>query len=144
MGRAAVSIDLSMSERDELEGLARRRRTAQGLARRVQIVLLAATGIENQEIAERLGTSKNTLCTWRRRYAASGLDGLYDEPRPGAPRQIGDDEIAETIRLTLEATPANATRWSLCAGWPSGPAGTSTSRRLRRRGSTRSSASSPT
>ena len=50
---------------------------------------------------------------WRRRYAAEGLDGLYDEPRPGAPRQIGDDAIAEAVRLTLEETPPDATHWSL-------------------------------
>ena len=42
-----------------------------------------------------------------------GLDGLYDEPRPGAPRQIGDDAIAEVVRLTLEETPPDATHWSL-------------------------------
>jgi transposase len=55
----------------------------------------------------------NTVAKWRRRFAEQRLDGLYDEPRPGAPRQIGDEEIAETIRLTLETTPPDATHWSL-------------------------------
>jgi transposase len=50
---------------------------------------------------------------WRRRFAERRIDGLLDEPRPGAPRQIGDDAIAETIRLTLETTPRDATHWSL-------------------------------
>ena len=113
MGKPAPAIELSASERQALEGLARRRKTGQGLARRAQIVLMAADGIENQVIAARLGASQNTVGSWRRRYAAKRLDGLYDEPRPGAPRQIGDEEIAETIRLTLEAAPANATHWSL-------------------------------
>jgi len=54
-----------------------------------------------------------TVGKWRRRFAERRLDGLHDEPRSGSPRQIGDDEIAETIRLTLETTPPNATHWSL-------------------------------
>jgi transposase len=113
MGRAAASIELSAEERRELEGLARRRRTAQGLAQRAQIVLLAAEGVENKTIAERVGAVQNTVGKWRRRFAEHRLDGLYDEPRPGRPREIGDEEIAETIRLTLETTPRNATHWSL-------------------------------
>jgi transposase len=113
MSKAAVEIILTAQERSELEGLVRRRGTAQGLARRAQIVLLASEGIENKEIAARLGAMPNTVGTWRRRFAEQRLDGLYDEPRPGAPRQIGDEEIAETIRLTLETTPRDATHWSL-------------------------------
>jgi transposase len=112
-GRIAVSIDLSSFERRELEGLTRRRRTAQGLARRARIVLLAAEGHENKEIAAQLGAAEDTVGKWRRRFAERRLDGLYDEPRPGAPRRIGDDEIAETVRRTLEETPADATHWSL-------------------------------
>ena len=112
-GRVAVAIELSAAERRELESLTRRRKTAQGLARRARIVLLAAEGLENKLIASQLGASKDTVGKWRRRFAERGLDGLYDEPRPGAPRQIGDDAIAETIRLTLETTPLDATHWSL-------------------------------
>ncbi len=112
-GRVAVSIDLSLFERRELEGLARRRRTAQGLARRARIVLLAAAGLENKRIAVELGTTQDTVGKWRRRFAERRLDGLYDEPRSGTPRRIGDDEIAETVRRTLEETPADATHWSL-------------------------------
>jgi transposase len=110
---AAVSIDLSEAERQALDGLSRRRRTAQGLARRAQIVLSAAAGLENKQIAAQLGSDPTTVGKWRRRFAEHRLDGLYDEPRPGAPRRIGDEAIAETIRRTLEETPANATHWSL-------------------------------
>jgi transposase len=110
---SAVSIELSSEERSELEGLLRRRKTAQGLARRAGIVLLAADGLQNKDIAARLGTDPNTVSKWRRRYAERRCDGLYDEPRPGTPRKIGDDAIAETIRLTLEETPPDATHWSL-------------------------------
>jgi len=113
MGKPAVAIKLTEAERLELEGVARRRRTAQGLARRARIVLLAADGLENQEICTALAVDGNTVTKWRRRYAERRFDGLMDEPRPGAPRQIGDEEIAETIRLTLETTPRHATHWSL-------------------------------
>ena len=112
-GRIAVAIELSASERCELEGLARPRRTAQGLARRARIVLLAAEGHENKKIAVDLGTTPDTVGKWRRRFDERRTDGLYDEPRSGAPRTIGDDAIAETVRRTLEETPADATHWSL-------------------------------
>ncbi len=112
-GRVAVTIELSDVERDALSDLARRRRTAQGLARRARIVLLASEGLENKQIAEQLGTSQDTVGKWRRRFAERRLDGLHDEPRPGAPREIDDDETVETVRLTLEETPADATHWSL-------------------------------
>ncbi|RUV29858.1 helix-turn-helix domain-containing protein, partial [Mesorhizobium sp. M5C.F.Ca.IN.020.32.2.1] len=112
-GTSCCTIDLSAEKRKELEGLSRRRRTAQGLAQRAEIVLLAAERLENKVIAQRVGAVENTAGKWRRRFAQDRLDGLYDEPRPGPPRQIGDDAIAETIRLTLEATPREATHWSL-------------------------------
>ena len=113
MGKTAVAIALLESERRELEGLASRRRTAQGLAQRARIVLLAAEGLENKDIAVRVEAAPNTVGKWRRRFADHRLDGLMDEPRPGAPRQIGDDEVAEVVRRTLETTPKDATHWSL-------------------------------
>src|SRR3546814_6939048 len=64
-------------------------------------------------IAHRLGAVENTGGKWRRRVAEQRLDGLYDDPRSGRPRETGDDEVAETIRLTLETTPRGATHWSL-------------------------------
>jgi transposase len=113
MGKPAVAIELTDEERRELSGIASRRRTAQGLARRARIVLLAAEGLENQDICAELDADANTVGKWRRRFAERRIDGLYDEPRPGRPREIGDEEIAETIRLTLETTPREATHWSL-------------------------------
>jgi transposase len=83
------------------------------LARRARIVLLAAEGLENRMIAVELAAAPDTVGKWRRRFAERRMDGLYDEPRPGAPRRIGDDAIAETVRRTLEETPPDATHWSL-------------------------------
>jgi len=79
---------------------------------RAEIVLLAADGISNKAIAERLGITRVTVASWRGRFAARRLDGLLDEPRPGAPRRIGDDKIAEVVTTTLEKLPAAATHWS--------------------------------
>ena len=114
MGRAAVAITLSASERGELDGLARRRKTAQGLARRARIVLAAADGLENKAIVEQVFADANTVGKWRRRFAEHRLDGLYDEPRSGAPRTIDDQRIAEIIGRTLDETPPDGTHWSLC------------------------------
>ena len=79
---------------------------------RAEIVLLAADGASNMAIAERLGITRVTVATWRKRFAAKRLDGLADEPRPGAPRKIGDGKIAEVVTTTLEKLPAAATHWS--------------------------------
>jgi transposase len=95
MGRTAVAIELTSAERAALEGLAGRRRTAQGLAKRARIVLAAAAATENKIIAQTLDIDANTVGKWRRRFADHRLDGLYDEPRSGAPRRIEEDEIAE-------------------------------------------------
>jgi transposase len=113
MGRAAIGIELSETERRELESLARAHKTGQAMARRARIVLAAASGMENKAICAQVGAESNTVGKWRRRFAAQRLDGLLDEPRPGAPRQIGDEEIADTIRRTLETLPSAATHWSL-------------------------------
>jgi len=79
---------------------------------RASIVLLAASGMTNLAIAKRLGTTRVTVSTWRMRFATKRMDGLSDEPRPGAPRKIGDDKITEVVTATLETMPATATHWS--------------------------------
>jgi transposase len=109
----AVAIVLNEAEKDELITLTRKHGAPQALAGRARIVLAAASGLNNKEIAAKIGVCAVTASTWRNRFAGSRMDGLYDEPRPGAPRQIGDDEIASTIRKTLETLPKGATHWSL-------------------------------
>src|SRR5919107_1295131 len=109
---AAVVIELSEGERARLESWARRRTSAQALALRSRIVLLAAEGLNNSDIAERLGVHRPMVRKWRGRFAEHRLDGLTDEPRPGRPRKIGDAQVEEVIIKTLETTPKDATHWS--------------------------------
>ena len=108
----AAEIVLTADERAELEGWARRRSSAAGLAMRSRIVLAAADGVTNTELAERLGLAITTVRRWRNRFVVDRLDGLLDEPRPGRPRVVGDEKIAELITATLESTPSDATQWS--------------------------------
>src|SRR5512133_1269902 len=107
----AVGIELSGEERAQLEAWARRRTSAQALAQRSRIVLLAAEGLRNTEIARRLGIKRGTAARWRSRFAVDRLDGLVDEPRPGRPRTITDEQAEEVIIKTLESTPKDATHW---------------------------------
>jgi transposase len=109
---SAVAIVLSEDERAQLEAWARRRTSAQALALRSRIVLLAGEGLTNTEIAKRLGISRPPVTKWRGRFAEHRLDGLADEPRPGQPRKITDAQVEEVIVKTLETTPRDATHWS--------------------------------
>jgi len=108
----AAEIVLTDDERAELEGWTRRRTSAAGLALRARIVLAAADGGTNVEVAERLELDRSTIRKWRNRFVEFRCDGLLDEPRPGRPRVVGDEQIKELITATLETTPADATHWS--------------------------------
>lgn len=107
-----VPVELSGDERSQLESWARRRSSAQALALRSRVVLLAAEGLNNSEIARRLGVHRPMVRKWRGRFAEHRLDGLTDEPRPGQPRKITDEQVEEVIIKTLESTPKDATHWS--------------------------------
>jgi hypothetical protein len=113
MGKPTVRIDLRAQERAAVEGLVGRRRTAQGTALRVGIVRAAADGLENEEIYRPLSVERGAAGNSRQRYAQSCMDRVHDEPRPGAPLEADDDEIAETICLMPETVAEGATRWSL-------------------------------
>ena len=112
VGRPLVPLTLSESERAELLAITRSRSMSQSLATRARIVLRAADGDSNTEIAERLGLSKPTVGIWRQRYLAQRLAGLYDEPRPGGPRSIRDEQIAALLRKTLKTKPKDGTHWT--------------------------------
>ena len=111
MARRA-EVTLSDEEREVLERWARRPKSSQALAMRCRIVLAAAEGEPSKAIAARLGCNESTVGKWRGRFARRGFDGLHDEPRPGKPRSIGDEDIERVIVKTLEESPPNATHWS--------------------------------
>ena len=111
-GIPAAVVALNDDERETLERWARRPTTAQALALRCRIVLACADGGSNTDVGERLGVHRSTVRKWRTRFIDQRLDGLHDEPRPGAPRTITDDDVERVIVKTLEETPANATHWS--------------------------------
>jgi transposase len=112
-GRQLATLEVSDEEKQVLRGIANRRKTEQRLALRARIVLLCAEGVSNMEVAHRLDTTRSTVGKWRDRFVKLRLDGLCDDPRPGAPRRVSDERVDEVIRLTLEETPANATHWSV-------------------------------
>jgi transposase len=107
-----VEVVLNGEERETLERWARRPTSAQALAFRCRIVLAAAEGRSSKEIAAELGCNDSTVGRWRGRFARRGLDGLHDEPRPGKPRSISDEDVERVIVKTLEEQPADATHWS--------------------------------
>ena len=111
-GRPLSPLSLSTEEREALERLVARRKTAQALAQRARVVLGCAEGKSNRRVSADVGLSPQTVGKWRRRFIESRLDGLLDEPRPGAPRKITDAEIERVVTLTLETTPSDATHWS--------------------------------
>ena len=86
LGRPKARLIVSPSERERLEAWTHRRKTAQALATRARIVLLCDSGMQNIDVAERLGVSKQMVGKWRQRFIDARLDGLLDEPRPGTPR----------------------------------------------------------
>lgn len=110
--RPAPKIALTEEERQILEGYARRRTTAQALALRARIVLRCADGGENTAIAKEMKLARGTVLKWRLRFAKLRLQGLQDEPRPGAPRKIADAKVERVIVDTLESKPKGATHWS--------------------------------
>jgi len=107
-----VEVVLDGEQRETLERWARRPKSAQALALRCRIVLAAAEGRSSTEIAARLGCHASTVGKWRGRFACRGLDGLHDEPRPGKPRSISDEDVERVIVKTLEEQPRDATHWS--------------------------------
>lgn len=111
-GRPVPPVTLTDEERLTLERWLRRPKTAQALAMRARIVLASADGVPIKAIAERLNTSRVTVGKWRTRFLEKRLDGLLDEPRPGAPRSITDEDVERVVTMTLESTPRDATHWS--------------------------------
>lgn len=111
-GRPKQPLTLTEEERDRLQSLAHRARSQPLLARRARVVLACAEGMDNQTVARKLRCSVGMVGKWRRRFLQARLEGLYDEPRPGAPRKVTDQEVEQVILQTLETTPRGETHWS--------------------------------
>lgn len=105
-------VVLTDEERATLARWSRRSKSAQDLALRCRTVLRCAGGGSNTKVAADLGVSRGTVAKWRARFLARRLEGLHDEPRPGAPRTVTDDQVEAVIVTTLEQTPIDATHWS--------------------------------
>src|SRR5216684_9280181 len=111
-GRPKVALILTDEEQHRLESLAHRSRSAPQVARRARIILACAEGTDSKVVARRLHVTPATVCKWRGRFVRQRLDGLYDEPRPGAKRTITDEQVEQVVIRTLETTPRGATHWS--------------------------------
>jgi transposase len=103
---------LTGDEREQLVRWSRRAKSSQALALRSRIVLACADGVDNKAVAGGLGCAEATVGKWRRRFVAERLDGLVDEPRPGGPRSVSDEQIEQVVVSTLERSPRDATHWS--------------------------------
>jgi transposase len=111
--RADATIPLTAGARQELEVVARSRRTPQGLARRAQIVLLTADGVGTNEIMRRTGTSKTCVWRWQERFADEGFEGLArDKTRPSRVKPLADEIVARVVALTLDPPPGETTHWT--------------------------------
>jgi putative transposase len=109
------TVVLDQEQRTQLESFGRSRSLPHALVVRAQIVLLAAEGKKNTEIAEATGMTRQTVAKWRGRFVSGGVEGLYDELRSGRPRSIEDERIAELVNKTLQSKPEGETQWS-CRG----------------------------
>jgi transposase len=112
--RVAPTITLTQEQRSELAAYARARSTQPArIVQRSKVVLLAAEGLQNKEIAHRVGASRFLVARWRERFIESGIAGiLKDAPRPGRTPTIGPAKVREIVRKTTRELPANATQWS--------------------------------
>jgi len=111
-GRPKAELVLTDDERQALQTWAARPKSTQQLAQRARIVLACADGLDNQAVAAKLGVTTQTVGRWRRRFTESRLEGLVDQPRPGAPRKVSDKDVEDVITRTLESKPKAATHWS--------------------------------
>ncbi len=111
-GRPKEALNLTKEERDRLQSMAHRARSQPLLARRARVVLACGDGLDNQAVARKLRASLGMVGKWRARFLKARLEGLYDEPRPGAPRKVGDEQVEKIVIQTLESTPRGQTHWS--------------------------------
>ena len=105
-------MGLTAPVRTLLEQWSRTRSGRRDLAFRAEIVLAAAEGVNDLQIARRLRTTRPTVAKWLGRFRERGPDGLHDEVRSGRPRTVREQQVAEIVHRTLHGKPADATHWS--------------------------------
>ena len=111
--RTAAPIRLHPEQRTALEQIARQRSLPARLVERARIVLRAAEGLENKQIAAQMGIMPEKAARWRKRFLEGGIVALEkDAPRPGRTRTIGERQVRKIVEMTLHQKPANATHWS--------------------------------
>jgi len=113
MGRSAGAVVLTDEERAQLEGVVRRRASAQQAVTRARIVLRAAEGASNRQIADEVGMSELRVGGWRTKFIREGIAGLADRPRSGRPRTIDEATKQRVIAKTLEPPPGGESHWSI-------------------------------
>jgi len=111
-GRPKRPLILNADEQERLQWLAHRARSQPVLARRARVILASAQGLANQVVAKQARCSVGRVNKWRSRFLQSRLEGLYDEPRPGAPRPVTDAQVEKVVMQTLESPPRGQTHWS--------------------------------
>jgi transposase len=112
LGRPTESLEITDEEKEKLRTIALRPKSAQAMAMRARIILNCAQGLSNAQVAAKLHIAGATVGKWRERFRRRRLEGLLDEPRPGAPRTISDRQVEEVVTRTLESMPADSTHWS--------------------------------
>ena len=111
-GRPKQPLNLSAEEHNRLQSLAHRARSQSLLARRARVVLACGEGLDNKTVARKVRVSLGMVGKWRSRFLKTRMEGLYDEPRPGAPRKVSDAEVEQVVIQTLESTPRGQSHWS--------------------------------
>jgi transposase len=111
-GRPKQPLNLTEEEHNQLQSLAHRARSQSLLARRARVVLACGEGLDNKTVARKVRVSLGMVGKWRSRFLKTRMEGLYDEPRPGAPRKVSDAEVEQVVIQTLESTPRGQTHWS--------------------------------
>jgi len=111
-GRPKKPLNLTDEVKVQLESISNSRSLPHSQVRRAKIILMSAQGFTNTTIAQEIGLSISVVGMWRNRFISHGLMGLYDEPKPGAPRSINDEQIAQLIQKTLKSKPKGATHWT--------------------------------
>src|SRR5882672_10419545 len=113
MPKVANAVFLSEADRNQLQSWVRAQFTPQQVALRSRILLLAAEGKQDLEIADELNVNRHTPALWRKRFQTEGLDGIWEiQPGRGRKPLYGEQKVAAIVEATLQTKPKGSTHWS--------------------------------